>query len=77
MVMEDMIYLVHAHALGKYARSTLDMETEMIFIDLEQDPPKVVSHQCISLISLCLLCLILKFIVLMVLLVPRLDDGTK
>lgn len=43
MVMEDMIYLVHTCELERYARLTLDREIEILFVDLEQDPPKVSS----------------------------------
>ncbi|KAI5653499.1 hypothetical protein M9H77_30686 [Catharanthus roseus] len=44
MVMEDMIYLVHTCELERYARLTLDREIEILFVDLEQDPPKMMAQ---------------------------------
>jgi len=42
MVIEDMIYLINVRSLPKFVSSSLDSEPELFFIDLEQDPPKVV-----------------------------------
>jgi len=44
MVIEDMIYLIHIHGLAEFVRSSLNSETELLFADLEQDPPKMISH---------------------------------
>lgn len=41
MVIEDMIYLTHVKELAEYVRSSLNSETELLYVDLEQDPPKV------------------------------------
>lgn len=38
MVIEDMIYLINVRILPKW----LSSEPELFFVDLEQDPPKVV-----------------------------------
>ena len=42
MVIEDMIYLVHVQGLAEFVMSSLNSETKLLFVDLEQDPPKVV-----------------------------------
>lgn len=44
MVIEDMIYLIHIKWLAEFVRSNLNSETEVLFADLEQDPPKVVQQ---------------------------------
>ncbi|XP_009767312.1 uncharacterized protein [Nicotiana sylvestris] len=44
MVIEDMIYLVHARAFAEFVKSSLDLETRLIFVDLEQDPPKMITQ---------------------------------
>lgn len=44
MVIEDMIYLIHIKWLAEFVRSSLNSETELLFADLEQDPPKVVQQ---------------------------------
>ena len=41
MVIEDMIYLVHIGGLAEHVQSSLSSESELLFVDLEQDPPKV------------------------------------
>ncbi|KAH0715212.1 hypothetical protein KY284_008117 [Solanum tuberosum] len=41
MVIEDMIYLVHVRAFAEFVKSSLNLETRLIFVDLEHDPPKV------------------------------------
>ena len=44
MVIEDMIYLINVRRLSKW----LSSEPELFFVDLEQDPPKVVHCLCFS-----------------------------
>ncbi|XP_059654608.1 uncharacterized protein LOC132301359 isoform X2 [Cornus florida] len=44
MVIEDMIYLIHVTGLAEFVKISLDSETEMQFVDLEQDPPKMISQ---------------------------------
>lgn len=41
MVIEEMIYLVHISGLADYVRSSLTSEAQLLFVDLEHDPPKV------------------------------------
>lgn len=41
MVIEEMIYLVHISGLADYVRSSLASEAQLLFVDLEHDPPKV------------------------------------
>ena len=41
MVIYDMIYLIHVKELAEHARSSLKSEQELLFVDLEHDPPKV------------------------------------
>ncbi len=41
MVIDDMIYLIHVKGLAEYVRSSLSLEAQLHFVDLEQDPPKV------------------------------------
>lgn len=48
MVLEDMIYLIHTRSFANFMKSSLDMETQVLFIDLEQDPPKIVAQNHIS-----------------------------
>ncbi|KAJ4956657.1 hypothetical protein NE237_013440 [Protea cynaroides] len=42
MVIEDMIYLIHVRGLAEYVESSLNSETKMVFVDIQQDPPKMV-----------------------------------
>ncbi|XP_057460484.1 uncharacterized protein LOC130750954 isoform X5 [Actinidia eriantha] len=44
MVIEDMIYLVHVQGLAKFVMSSLNSETKLLFVDLEQDPPKMITQ---------------------------------
>ncbi|KAL5703329.1 hypothetical protein ACHQM5_028432 [Ranunculus cassubicifolius] len=44
MVIEDMIYLLNVEELATYVKSSLDKETATLFIDLEQDPPKIIDN---------------------------------
>ncbi|KAK1319035.1 hypothetical protein QJS10_CPB04g01879 [Acorus calamus] len=45
MVIEDMIYLIHAREFAEYVLSTLSSEIQMRFVDLEQDPPKLLLQE--------------------------------
>lgn len=42
MVIEDMIYLIHVKGIAELVNSSLNLETELNFVDIEQDPPKVI-----------------------------------
>ncbi|KAL6293880.1 hypothetical protein ACE6H2_002022 [Prunus campanulata] len=44
MVIEEMIYLVHTRALADQIRSSLNSERQLLFVDLEQDPPKMITE---------------------------------
>jgi hypothetical protein len=50
MVIEDMINLIHVGGLAEHVRLSLSPEAQLLFVDLEQDPPKVGSC-CRLLIS--------------------------
>lgn len=41
MLIEDMIYLIHKRGLAEHAKSSLNSEAQLFFVDLEQDPPQV------------------------------------
>lgn len=41
MVIEDMIYLIHVKGLADLIKLTINKELELHFVDLEQDPPKM------------------------------------
>ncbi|XP_022761648.1 uncharacterized protein LOC111307748 [Durio zibethinus] len=41
MIIEDMIYLIHVKEMAKHVSSSLSSEVELLFVDLEQDPPKM------------------------------------
>ncbi|XVF65588.1 hypothetical protein PTKIN_Ptkin09bG0260600 [Pterospermum kingtungense] len=41
MVVDDMIYLIHAKELAEYVSLSLNSEVELLFVDLEEDPPKM------------------------------------
>ena len=41
MVIEDVIYLIHVRGLAEYVKSSLNLEFELFFVNLEEDPPKV------------------------------------
>lgn len=43
MVIDDMIYLIHVEELAELVKSTLNSEVELHFVDIEQDPPKVLN----------------------------------
>ncbi|KAJ6370470.1 hypothetical protein OIU76_028700 [Salix suchowensis] len=44
MLIEDMIYLIHVRGLAEYVKSSLNLEFEMFFVNLEEDPPKMVTQ---------------------------------
>ncbi|XP_052207403.1 uncharacterized protein LOC127811515 isoform X2 [Diospyros lotus] len=44
MVIEDMIYLIHVKGLAEFAGASLNSEKELLFVDLEQDPPKMITQ---------------------------------
>lgn len=41
MVVDDMIYLIHGKEMAEYVSLSLSSEVELLFVDLERDPPKV------------------------------------
>ncbi|XP_040999972.1 uncharacterized protein LOC121246054 [Juglans microcarpa x Juglans regia] len=43
MVIEDMIYLIHVRGLAEHVRLSLSSEAQLLFVDLEHDPPKMVT----------------------------------
>ncbi|KAF8391815.1 hypothetical protein HHK36_022049 [Tetracentron sinense] len=45
MVIEDMIYLIHVRGLAEHVKSTLNSEAQIFFVDLEQDPPKLIVQE--------------------------------
>ncbi|KAF6152180.1 hypothetical protein GIB67_019402 [Kingdonia uniflora] len=44
MVMDDMIYLLHVKGLADYVKLSLNKEVELIFVDLEKDPLKMIAQ---------------------------------
>ncbi|EEF29026.1 uncharacterized protein LOC8261710 isoform X1 [Ricinus communis] len=44
MIIEDMIYLIHVKGLVEYVKSSLNSEVDLVFVNLEQDPPKMVTQ---------------------------------
>ncbi|KAL7217489.1 hypothetical protein ACSBR2_010861 [Camellia fascicularis] len=52
MVIEDMIYLIHVQELAEFVRSSLNSETELLFVDLERDPPKMITQTEKSLVAM-------------------------
>ncbi|KAJ6690961.1 UPF0739 PROTEIN C1ORF74 [Salix koriyanagi] len=44
MLIEDMIYLIHVRGLAEYVKSSLNLEFELFFVNLEEDPPKMVTQ---------------------------------
>lgn len=41
MVIEDMIYIVHSKGLAEHALRSLSLQPQLLFVDVEQDPPKM------------------------------------
>ncbi|XP_075660736.1 uncharacterized protein LOC142630600 isoform X3 [Castanea sativa] len=60
MVIEDMIYLIHVKGLSEYVRSSLSLEAPLLFVDLEHDPPKMITQAENSPVGMQLIS-ILKF----------------
>lgn len=44
MVIEEMIYLIHVRGLADHVRSSLNSEQELLFVDVERDPPKMITE---------------------------------
>ncbi|KAL2507267.1 hypothetical protein Fot_30914 [Forsythia ovata] len=44
MVIEDMIYLIQVRELADFVKSSLNLEIETLFVDLEKDPPKMTTQ---------------------------------
>ncbi|KAL6528008.1 hypothetical protein OROHE_014958 [Orobanche hederae] len=44
MVIDDMVYLIQVRALADFIKSSLSMETALLFLDLENDPPKMMTQ---------------------------------
>ncbi|KAL3829216.1 hypothetical protein ACJIZ3_018018 [Penstemon smallii] len=44
MVIDDMVYLVQVRALADFVKSSLKLESKMLFVDLENDPPKMLTQ---------------------------------
>ncbi|XP_071718530.1 uncharacterized protein [Rutidosis leptorrhynchoides] len=44
MVIEDMIYLIHVNGLADLIKSTINKEIQLHFVDLEQDPLKMITE---------------------------------
>ncbi|XP_044498516.1 uncharacterized protein LOC123220379 [Mangifera indica] len=43
MIIEDMIYLIHVKELAEHVSLSLSSEADLQFVDLEQDPPKMIT----------------------------------
>ncbi|XP_039122463.1 uncharacterized protein LOC120259013 isoform X1 [Dioscorea cayenensis subsp. rotundata] len=44
MVIEDMIYIIHVKGLAEHTSLSLNFQPQLFFVDLEQDPPKMILH---------------------------------
>ncbi|XP_054812521.1 uncharacterized protein LOC129313442 isoform X3 [Prosopis cineraria] len=44
MIIQDMIYLIHIKGLAEHVRSTLNSEVKLVFVDLEQEPPQMITE---------------------------------
>ncbi|KAJ0972342.1 hypothetical protein J5N97_020301 [Dioscorea zingiberensis] len=44
MVIEDMIYIIHVEGLAEHISLSLNLQPQIFFVDLEQDPPKMILH---------------------------------
>ncbi|KAL5543155.1 hypothetical protein UlMin_010865 [Ulmus minor] len=44
MIIEDMIYLVHVRGLAEHVHSSLNSELPLLFVNLEEDPPKMITQ---------------------------------
>ncbi|XP_031478091.1 uncharacterized protein LOC116249099 isoform X1 [Nymphaea colorata] len=41
MIIEDMIYLIHIRGLAEHALASLCLKREILFVDIDKDPPKM------------------------------------
>ncbi|KAL4292424.1 hypothetical protein AHAS_Ahas18G0026700 [Arachis hypogaea] len=44
MVIQDMIYLIHLLELAEYVKSSFNNEIPLLFVDLQHEPPKMVTN---------------------------------
>ncbi|KAF3790111.1 hypothetical protein EJ110_NYTH17134 [Nymphaea thermarum] len=44
MIIEDMIYLIHIRELAEHALASLCLKRELLFVDIDKDPPKPVAY---------------------------------
>ncbi|KAM7278993.1 hypothetical protein ACFE04_006127 [Oxalis oulophora] len=44
MIIDDMIYLISVRGLTEHVRLSLNSEAELLFVDLEHDPPKMITQ---------------------------------
>ncbi|RZC86975.1 hypothetical protein C5167_030326 [Papaver somniferum] len=44
MVIDDMIYLINVKELAEYVKASLNADIKLHFVDLEQDPPKMIAQ---------------------------------
>ncbi|TKY48327.1 40S ribosomal protein S4-C [Spatholobus suberectus] len=44
MVIQDMIYLIHVTELAHHVRSSLNSQQPLLFVDLEHEPPKMITQ---------------------------------
>ncbi|GMH28605.1 hypothetical protein Nepgr_030448 [Nepenthes gracilis] len=55
MVIEDMIYLINIGEFAEYVAWSLSSEVKLFFVDLEQDPPEMITKPGESLVAMQLL----------------------
>ncbi|XP_058094174.1 uncharacterized protein LOC131240128 isoform X2 [Magnolia sinica] len=51
MIIQDMVYLIHVSGLAEHVQSGLSLQQQMLFVDLEQDPPKMVMQSEQNLVA--------------------------
>ncbi|KAI9081999.1 hypothetical protein K1719_036261 [Acacia pycnantha] len=44
MIIQDMIYLIHIRGLAEHVRSTLNSEVKLLFVDIEKEPPQMITE---------------------------------
>ncbi|XP_027344269.1 uncharacterized protein LOC113856590 [Abrus precatorius] len=44
MVIQDMIYLIHVTELAHHVRSTFNSQQQLLFVDLQHEPPKMITR---------------------------------
>ncbi|XP_020532003.1 uncharacterized protein LOC18448772 isoform X2 [Amborella trichopoda] len=47
MIIEEMVYLVHIEGFSQHVLSSLSLQWQLQFVDLDQDPPKKEDHVCV------------------------------